>query len=510
MNIGRNEPCHCGSGKKYKKCCLAKDEEARRAARPRVDETATPSPRPLPSYTPPVDTPPPPPPPPDPHIEALNARWDAFEASDYEGRIALFYQTLDEPELMDGQMAFDMLESVYLETIERGERDRFNHMVESLRERRPEAYAENACYMIEWHMSNALVAGQTDLVRRLALELAPLARKEPDSWVRAEAMMAYYGHLPILVEAMRPAHQAVKRKGAAIVPWAIDDLNGRAVEYEFLDYLSRTPDPKADDPELLERITFFEPVGPQHVAAYLNHFTGTAATEWEMSLFDLAPPPEPSRRRTWEDEDEDEDEDDEAEAEVEEQEAAPEKMTGRQYLYYLTVEFLGYLHREGRIPLTRANLGCVELIQYIVDRDRHRLEPQEIWFGEPSGKRGKKGKKSKRGFYRPENKLVPDRDRLDRYIARQLQIFNLKAYEEAALAQIIPSWLRFLESRGLIDAELRARSLRDLQQIPTDLLQLLKTNVPDPAIDEVLRPWNEEIGQMPPAGDPQQQETEGG
>ncbi|ABZ83764.1 conserved hypothetical protein [Heliomicrobium modesticaldum Ice1] len=24
--IGRNGQCHCGSGKKYKKCCMAKDE----------------------------------------------------------------------------------------------------------------------------------------------------------------------------------------------------------------------------------------------------------------------------------------------------------------------------------------------------------------------------------------------------------------------------------------------------------------------------------------------------
>ena len=30
---GRNEPCHCGSGKKYKQCCLAKDEAAQREAR---------------------------------------------------------------------------------------------------------------------------------------------------------------------------------------------------------------------------------------------------------------------------------------------------------------------------------------------------------------------------------------------------------------------------------------------------------------------------------------------
>jgi hypothetical protein len=55
---GRNEPCHCGSGKKYKHCCLAKDEEAERELRaqqaaaqapPPADESAprpTPPPRP--------------------------------------------------------------------------------------------------------------------------------------------------------------------------------------------------------------------------------------------------------------------------------------------------------------------------------------------------------------------------------------------------------------------------------------------------------------------------------
>lgn len=32
MTIGRNDPCHCGSGKKYKKCCAAKDEAARAVA----------------------------------------------------------------------------------------------------------------------------------------------------------------------------------------------------------------------------------------------------------------------------------------------------------------------------------------------------------------------------------------------------------------------------------------------------------------------------------------------
>ncbi|MGE5816372.1 MAG: SEC-C metal-binding domain-containing protein, partial [Acidobacteriota bacterium] len=30
---GRNEPCHCGSGRKYKHCCLDKDHAEAAAAR---------------------------------------------------------------------------------------------------------------------------------------------------------------------------------------------------------------------------------------------------------------------------------------------------------------------------------------------------------------------------------------------------------------------------------------------------------------------------------------------
>ena len=36
---GRNEPCHCGSGKKYKQCHLAADEAAAREARTQAGDT---------------------------------------------------------------------------------------------------------------------------------------------------------------------------------------------------------------------------------------------------------------------------------------------------------------------------------------------------------------------------------------------------------------------------------------------------------------------------------------
>jgi tetratricopeptide (TPR) repeat protein len=41
--IGRNDLCHCGSGKKYKKCCMASDEAAARPARPAAVPTRRPS-----------------------------------------------------------------------------------------------------------------------------------------------------------------------------------------------------------------------------------------------------------------------------------------------------------------------------------------------------------------------------------------------------------------------------------------------------------------------------------
>ncbi len=38
--IGRNERCPCGSGRKYKQCCLRKDEETARKAREKDEAKA--------------------------------------------------------------------------------------------------------------------------------------------------------------------------------------------------------------------------------------------------------------------------------------------------------------------------------------------------------------------------------------------------------------------------------------------------------------------------------------
>ena len=43
VRIGRNELCPCGSGRKYKRCCLGKDVAAQLKAAPEaIDERASP------------------------------------------------------------------------------------------------------------------------------------------------------------------------------------------------------------------------------------------------------------------------------------------------------------------------------------------------------------------------------------------------------------------------------------------------------------------------------------
>ncbi|MFQ5601286.1 MAG: SEC-C metal-binding domain-containing protein [Candidatus Krumholzibacteriia bacterium] len=50
-NAGRNDPCPCGSGRKYKRCCLAKDQAAEvEAAKARQEAAAQESARELPVF----------------------------------------------------------------------------------------------------------------------------------------------------------------------------------------------------------------------------------------------------------------------------------------------------------------------------------------------------------------------------------------------------------------------------------------------------------------------------
>lgn len=117
---GRNDPCPCGSGKKYKHCCWRKEQAAQAQNVTRNDvtaqndvatEDAAPSPEP------------------DPLMERINAFWEDFMDAPYEEKWALATEMLaEEPELCDAQMVFEIGNGLFNQAVTRGELDRLKEI----------------------------------------------------------------------------------------------------------------------------------------------------------------------------------------------------------------------------------------------------------------------------------------------------------------------------------------------------------------------------------------------
>jgi hypothetical protein len=146
MKIGRNDPCPCGSGKKYKKCCLAKDEAAARQdyaqhveVQRAVMQAIEPSTPELPASAPL------PPAPIDPLDRARTQLWETFESAEPAEQPALFHGALAESELLDAETAFEMVCAI------RDHHDRvvFARALDALCEQQPELYEHDAPYYLD-------------------------------------------------------------------------------------------------------------------------------------------------------------------------------------------------------------------------------------------------------------------------------------------------------------------------------------------------------------------------
>jgi len=418
-----------------------------------------------------------PPPSDDPLFQARKACWDEFEAADLESRIALFLRTLDEPELMVGEMAFEMLNTLQHQMAAREERHRFEELTEALRRQCPDVYAEEAGYLLSWRIDNALALGDSSATAALARELALIAHEAIDQFFQTMEQLAYYGELNTLLDIMPVAWPRLKAS-PDIVPWAVDDLASRATDFLIFARLERGELPDAADPELLKQISTYLDINPKSLDEYLGYLTGRTERCWSMAEFSFTPR---SERRGFRDEDE-EDED-----EIDEH---TEKDPGRQNLIHLSAEFLGYLGREEKISYTRGEVGREQIVRYLLDRFDGELVPRPSML--ESVLRPKK--KPDPPPPPPPHWLCPDRDTLDVCLSRLCGFLSAQYYKATALFELIPAWLRFLEARGLIDASRREATLSDLSGLRDDLLKLGGIGESDPALQQAVEHWNEGAG----------------
>lgn len=402
QKVGRNAPCPCGSGKKYKKCCLGKDK-------PQTDSA------PLSFEAVPVAE----------NIVRVNQH-----AADYESRIRLFHQCLENGQI-DNDTAFEMLDNIYLEAVQRNERDRFDALVDRLREIKPEVYAQERQYFLDWKITNAVVAERWDKVSELVKEMATHAPDNLDTFDPIFDQLSYYGQLTILTEIAKIAWPGIK-VSKDLFKWAIDEFQGQAMDWVMFEYIGKHSSPHPDDPELIEKLSFFtDDLQPDQIERFIAGITGNQEKTWKISDFDVN---------------------------------APE--IAQRHLLELMTEFPGYLRRMENVPYSKGQMAQEHLYLYIRDKQISASE-----------------KKSASAI----SMLIPERKGLERYF----KDMESPQYPIAATFELIPGWLRFLVFKGLVGVDEAQQAIRELWGTDVKIYEFLKEYISDPTPAEAIRQWRE-------------------
>lgn len=452
---GRNDRCPCGSGKKYKKCCLGKDKA--NPIVPSIPPRNNPA-RPLPPGTVARSAPAPEPPPLDPLQEAYKRQWEDFKSRDWEGRIELFLGLLDDEEMLDAEACFEMLLQIHHDTLKCGEWQRFRELVETLQERRPELHEESALRYLSWTIRGAVIADQFDEVQPLALELGEQAGRDVDIFNRTFEEIAYHGHFDTLLEMLRLGWSGVQESDN-ILPWGISNFGERGVRYEIYHYLMQTSEPNGNDDALLDRVCFFiDDPKYDYLAQIVDTVAANNLRSWSLEDFEMNPPRKEERSEFFTD------------LEEEDEEAEDETDPGADNLVLLSFEFLGYLHREEGVSYCKGEIARKELVSYFVERHEGNLHPRGSMIDEMLRK--KRPPKAPK----PEHPLCPEKVTLDVHLGGLMDMFNGLFHRTAATFELIPAWLRFLQTRGLIDEDRRKRTIEQIMPLRNNLLKIWESS----------------------------------
>jgi hypothetical protein len=90
---------------------------------------------------------------------------------------------------------------------------------------------------------------------------------------------------------------------------------------------------------------------------------------------------------------------------------------------------------------------------------------------------------------RPAHPLCPDCATLDVFLGGLVGYLNGLFHAAAAVFQAVPAWLRFLESRRLIDGDLRQKTANELLPLHLTLSRIWQTYEDDPTLDRQEQAW---------------------
>ena len=317
--------------------------------------------------------------------------------------------------LDDAELAFDLIAIVR----DAGDRMVFGELVATLRDRAPALFASHAIWYIDWLIEDALLDNQEEALSSLCTQLVFVADQDEEIFAFIVDRLAYFGRLSLL---------------ALLLPQVVQHSGIRHAHTDEILLLSRWHN---------------DQVSPNSDAAGSQalHSSGeTLATRWLAQLnmpttAEIpAPPAESATRDAW-----------------------------QLWLEQLTYRFLVELIRHDHIPATRGSLARSALATYLIERlipvaiptTRHRLR---------SGRRNIPA--AHNHATHGAARSIPDRASLEAYLAHLIDLPSPRYYAAAALLELTPAWLRFLEQHALVSHAERMTAIQQLRSLVVDSLDI--------------------------------------
>ncbi len=483
MKPGRNDPCPCGSGKKYKKCCQERDDEKKRSEAVAAEDARAaervanppiivlpPGPPSLPSPSSPlrparVKT---------PLEEKVDALWTEFETARGADRLVVFGKMINEEGALTDDVAYDALALIHEEAVKENARARFTDLVDDLRVRLPDLYDEMAQDLLTWKIEDALAEGRESDLAPLVRQLAVLSGKHYDLITCTFESLQYHGMLSLLIEGYRLAWKGVE-ESEDIFDWAKSNLVSDAIAAEIFERIEKNQGLVTLDAELLEKVKFYLKEPYINVLEETISDLQTAPGGWKTEDFSLTRPTRKKRKGRPHDDDDDD-----------------EPLPGVGNLSRLVCQFVGYAHRTDGISLPRGQLVRSEISKYLISRSHGELNPRLGMMEQALHPKRKLPKAPP-----PLHPLCPEPVTLEVYLSGMMGFIKTRYEAAVAFFLAMPTWVRFLETQHLIDAGMRRRVLQSLLPLHGSFLESVKGYTADPALYREMQNWPADAAKDP-------------
>lgn len=435
MKVGRNDQCPCGSGKKYKKCCLPLQHSARpspvdaqQVAGSAGTESALAALQPEGSASA-TDQ---------PHF------WEEYGMASVDARIDILRRVVEEEKRFDGELAYELLVDVVEPLQHIGRPEDADAALDLVRERQPGAYRDQASWFDEWRVENALLAGQD--VEGPLLEFASRAQANVDGFFLMVDRLLYHGKTEALLMGLGPAWNALK-DSPDVTEKAKQLIQRLAVDVVVDHQLSLDPSAAECSPELLEQIASIVGSDRAHVDESFEHRARGGERHWRVEDFGSG--------------------------------------TGRSDngLFLLAMDFSRLLFSRDDWPPSRANLAAHEFGWYLASAVSapNRAQPGRSSQRRRGKKRGDKDSSSN------QFRLAPTAPSADRYVADLIDPINPRPTRAATFYEALPPWIDFLVGQSLIPETEGPPLTRRVIRRLAPLSELLEMLIADPVMKGNVR-----------------------